>query len=511
MNAVDPSFDLGQTPQIARPRPEVAMLVHDIRGALNGVIGGMGEIEASEIPPGLREQVERVVTAARSLSGLTAMLLGETPDPVAWANGAHVRLPAFLGHVRSRWAGEAHEKGLGFDIVPAPDLPPALRIDHLPLARAVGNLISNAIKHTGSGTVRLSVAREPEGGIAFRVADEGPGLPDAVIERLRGAAPPRDEDVGHGLGLHIVRQIAADVSGRFAIVGRVPRGVEAVLHLPESVCVDREPGSARPDPPEAERVDLGGLRVLLAEDNPTNQMVATQMLRALNADVAVCSDGVEALERFEQEPFDVVVVDIEMPRLSGLDVIRAIRARTDARARIPVVALPAYALREHRDRVLEAGANGLISKPITSIEALGRDLAAHVGAPLSAPPAPAAEPRGADAAAVVDAAIYAALVEAIGPEMMAELLDKVIVDLLNARAALSGAVEPLDRGPIRSASHILISVAGAIGATRLQSGARGLNAAAHAPSDAGVAERVRGCIGEIDAAVAFAREQRGAG
>ena len=100
-------------------------------------------------------------------------------------------------------------------------------------------------------------------------------------------------------------------------------------------------------------------------------MVASNMLRALDAEVLVCSDGVEALERFDDFPADLVVVDIEMPRLTGLDVIRAIRSRTDAKAHVPIVALTAYAMREHRDRIAAAGANGLIPKPITSIEALG--------------------------------------------------------------------------------------------------------------------------------------------
>ena len=83
-----------------------------------------------------------------------------------------------------------------------------------------------------------------------------------------------------------------------------------------------------------------------------------------------------------------------MPRLSGLDVIRAIRARHDARAQVPIVALTAYAMREHRDRIAAAGANGLISKPITSVEALGRGLAAHLAPLLRGAAAEAADPRG---------------------------------------------------------------------------------------------------------------------
>jgi CheY-like chemotaxis protein len=280
--------------------------------------------------------------------------------------------------------------------------------------------------------------------------------------------------------------------------------VEAVLRFPPGTADERPPAPALPGS------DLAGLRVLLAEDNPTNQMVASQMLRALNAEVTVCGDGVEALERFEAEEVDLVVVDIEMPRLSGLDVIRAIRARTDARAGVPIVALTAYAMREHRERIIAAGANALISKPVTSVEALGRGLAAHV----ARRDAPAGEAPGADAGGpVIDQAVYDALVAAIGAATMGELLDKVIADLLAAQQDLAAALDGPgpDRGRIRSASHILVSVAGAIGAVRLQTCARELNAIAHAEPAERVAAATRRCIGEIDAGVAFARERRAAG
>jgi CheY-like chemotaxis protein/HPt (histidine-containing phosphotransfer) domain-containing protein len=225
-------------------------------------------------------------------------------------------------------------------------------------------------------------------------------------------------------------------------------------------------------------------------------MVATQMLQALRAEVTVASDGAEALAAFETGEFDLVVLDIEMPRVSGLDVIRRIRARGDARAGVPIVALTAYALREHQDRIAKAGADGLISKPISGIEALGRALAAHLppGFRVAAPP-PVEEGD-----AVIDAAIYDALAQTIGAELMTELIEKVIADLGAARGELAAARDPGDSQAIRSASHILISVAGAIGAVRLQSLARSLNGLAHAkgPLDAGVAA----CVAGIDAVLA---------
>ena len=139
------------------------------------------------------------------------------------------------------------------------------------------------------------------------------------------------------------------------------------------------------------------------------------------------------------------------------------------------MALTAYAMREHRERIAAAGANGLISKPITSVEALGRGLAAHV-APRRAPAAPTAPRRPAPrpAGPVIDLAIFDALCEAIGAGHDGRAARQGDRRPARRRSGTSpAALEPLDRAPIRSASHILISVAGALGAVRLQACARG--------------------------------------
>ena len=149
---------------------------------------------------------------------------------------------------------------------------------------------------------------------------------------------------------------------------------------------------------------------------------------------------------------------------------------------------------------------------LRSVEARGRGLAAHVARVRSsgaAPPAPEAAPAEA-AGPVIDQAIYDALCEAIGAETMAELLEKVIADLISAQRDLASALGELDRAPIRSASHILISVAGAIGAVRLQHCAQDLNAVAHTDAADRIAATTRACIYEIDAAVAFARDRHAA-
>ena len=191
--------------------------------------------------------------------------------------------------------------------------------------------------------------------------------------------------------------------------------------------------------------------------------------------------------------------------------IRAIRARGDARARVPIVALTAYAMREHRERIAAAGANGVISKPITSVEALGRGLAAHVTR------VPAALPGGAAPAAdaggpVIDQAIYAALEAAIGPETMAELLDKVVADLLARAAATSSGRSTSSTAPAcarpRTSSSRSPAPSARCGCRAAP--ARSTPSPRPVPPSASSPPRRR-CIGEIDAAVAAVRDRRAAG
>lgn len=251
---------------------------------------------------------------------------------------------------------------------------------------------------------------------------------------------------------------------------------------------------------------LSGVRVLLAEDNPTNQLVATQMLETLGATVTLARDGAEALEILENQDFDAMLVDIEMPRVNGIDVMRRVRASSGERAEMPMIALTAYVMREHRAAIDAAGADGVIAKPILSIEQLGDDIrrfmrkrAPKAGAGGSTS---AGGPAGTTSVpAVIDESVYESLAQAIGSAAMAELLGKVDADIRSARDRLAGALEAGDVAEIRSASHILISVAGAIGAVSVQEGAKRVNAAAHDADLAGMRGMAPVLLEEIECAL----------
>ncbi len=226
---------------------------------------------------------------------------------------------------------------------------------------------------------------------------------------------------------------------------------------------------------------LAGVNVLLAEDNPTNQLVAVQMLESLGAAVTLASDGAEALGILGSQSFDVALIDIEMPRISGIDLIRQVRADPGPAGQMPMIALTAYVMREQRVAIESAGADGIIAKPILSIEKFGDDIVGFMRQRLGRAAAPGAENARPQATpAQIDRKIFGTLWDSFKADERVELKSRVTQDIRGAVSSISSAVQNRDYAKLRAASHVLISVAGVIGAQKLQSLARRLNSAGHA-------------------------------
>ncbi|MEL6477934.1 MAG: response regulator [Pseudomonadota bacterium] len=256
---------------------------------------------------------------------------------------------------------------------------------------------------------------------------------------------------------------------------------------------------------DTSRMALSGVRILLAEDNPTNQMVAIQMLESLGASVTLAVDGAEALEIVQREDFDVMLVDIEMPRVSGIEVIRALRASSGRLAEMPLIALTAYVMREHRLAIDEAGADGVIAKPILSIEQFGEDILGFMrkrGTEPKAAMVPEA-PIDVTGSAQIDQGIYEALEGAIGSEAMQELLGKVRSDIETSRTSIDQALRVMNFKALRAATHVLISVGGAIGAIRLQGLSQSVNAAGNAQDEEKIRNEGPEILAEIERVLLF--------
>ncbi|RMF36384.1 MAG: response regulator, partial [Alphaproteobacteria bacterium] len=445
------------------------MLLHDLRGLVTGIAGSVALIDSDRLDDETRAHVERIGLSARQLSDLLAAasgLLG-TGEELSRKAAETVDVAGFLREIELVWAPRAAAKDIAIGVDIDAFAPATIMAEKLALTRIFNNVIGNAIKFTDSGKITLRAL--PNGdGAAFEIDDTGPGIQPDLMDRLfdpyiRGG---QSAEPGSGLGLFIARSLVEEMGGTISARNGSDGGCRIRLEVPgasggkRAEALDSPEDAAGADTP-GEMPDLAGMRVLLAEDNVTNQIVAQKMLETMNARVMIASDGAEALELLDSDPFDLLLVDIEMPRVSGLDVIRYVRSLEDARARLPVVALTAYAMDEHRNKIAAAGADGLIAKPLLGIEDFGNQLLGFIaGAASRMQPAVDSDTD----AGPVDRAIYDSLAQTIGSEAMAELLEKVESDLREIASALRVATRSGDTATIRAKTHVLISVAGAIGA-----------------------------------------------
>ncbi|MEM9762091.1 MAG: response regulator [Pseudomonadota bacterium] len=215
----------------------------------------------------------------------------------------------------------------------------------------------------------------------------------------------------------------------------------------------------------------------MAEDNVANQLVVQEMLRLLGATCVVANDGVAALHRLEQERFDVVFVDIEMPRLSGLDLITRLRGDVDRLPETTIIALTAYVLPEHRRAIDHAGADGVIPKPLLSIEAFGEAVACIIEQqePKGAAAAPDAPPADERREEEFDPGVLSRLIELCGAEGVSRIVTTAEADI---DAAIGALIEALALGDPRAAKfqgHSLAGMAGAVGARGLEREARAID------------------------------------
>ncbi len=456
---------------------QVALLSHDIRGAMSDVIGGLRLIDIDALTPEIRAQVLRVQASGETLARLleqTIAHLAEEAEDLSRPSD-YLNLVRFLHDIESRWAGRASASELRFVIQTTGPMPALVRLERVTLERIIGNVLSNAFKYADKGQVELEVKLNEDRELTFCVNDDGPGFSDEALEHLfeiRGR--PRSSDKpGSGLGLHIVKDLSDQLGAELQVENREPRGARIRLSVPEYVW--QPPTRNTVDTPLP---DLRGRRILVAEDNPTNQMLTVQMLEALNAESHVAEDGLAALDALEQYDFDMALVDIEMPRLNGLAFMREVRARPDRLARIPLVALTAYVLRTNREAIYAAGADAIVAKPIMNLERFAETLAQYLDIERTEDSAAIAAME-ASANPLTNRDRLDRLLEIAGPLEATELLTRLASDLRRVRQNMSRGVAEMDQALLRAETHVLISLAGAVGAEALHSLANRLNGAAH--------------------------------
>lgn len=462
----------GQGPSAATMQASLRLYNHDIRAAVSDVIGGLRLIDRGGLSPDMQEQLERVQIAGETLAELVdAAILSLDGDTDDGKIDESFEFRCFLAGLEMRWSGRASEQGLAFRLDVDRQVPERICVARIKLDRILGNLVANALKFTDRGRVTLRVDMAGRD-LRFCVTDQGQGFSDTALERLftPDGRPQDATRPGTGLGLHISKDLANSLGADLSVTSAAGQGASVTLILPRDRWESSEP--TRPLP------DLTGLSVLVAEDNMTNQVLVRQMLERMGAQMELACDGAEAFQALSTRRFDLALLDIEMPRMTGIEVMRELRDRGDIDT--PLVALTAYILRDNREAIYAAGADGVIAKPIRSVAGFGEAIRRHVDrATLTADMAPITDGDAARLIGEMDGDRFEALLRAAGPEGRIEFLTHLVQDLRSVAELLARAEAERDGAEVRAQTHILISLAGAVGADRLQELAESLNATAH--------------------------------
>jgi signal transduction histidine kinase/FixJ family two-component response regulator len=352
----------------------LATMSHEIRTPLNGVLGMAQVMENDDLSPTQRSRIDIIRMSGESLLTILNDILDLSKIEAGKLDLETVEfdLEDLVRGACAPFVVAARGKGLAFDVEIDPQAKGGYLGDPVRVRQIVSNLLSNAVKFTDSGGLRLTVATTASG-LRLTVSDTGAGIAADRIAKIFEKFVQADSSTtrrfgGTGLGLAIIRKIAEAMGGAISAESVLGEGSSFIVDLPLARCASAdEAGGPAPAPEPGPRdVAERELRILAAEDNAINQLVLRTLLEQFGIHPEIVESGLDAVEMWEQNNWDLILMDVQMPVMDGPTATRHIRARERelGRGRTPIIALTANAMSHQIDEYSAAGMDGFVAKPI---------------------------------------------------------------------------------------------------------------------------------------------------